>query len=167
MQVSSMSGPVISAINHAPRDFQSHLFEMIYELQCPPSDVWTWISKQHSFEEMRPFLCHLEFNGPGIKPGVLHLHQGPFYLLAGTIGKMKTSAYRDLHYFYGSHILGIKWIRPVRMQCWVAESPKGSTLKVHFESQVRSVIKGPFNFFQKCFWKYFGWNMRRSLRRNR
>ena len=88
--------------------------------------------------------------------GVWTHHHGPFLNACGQNGEMRPMEYRDLHYKYGSYVLSFRFIRPVRLQFFFKEDPKGTLLSVQFDCYVSPFLYRFWDMIMKIFWRGFG-----------
>ncbi|MFK7741385.1 MAG: hypothetical protein AB8H80_13800 [Planctomycetota bacterium] len=153
-----------------PPGLVAHSYEREFALDESQQHVWDWLNDPETFIRGQPWPYFVEFVGGGFEPGVQNTHTGPFLHCCGEIGEVREPEYRDLRYHYGAFVLRMRWIRPTRLQFWIApregdEQELGCTVRVRLDSHCRSWLLGPWNFGHRCFWKFFGWSMRRGLRR--
>lgn len=74
----------------------------------------------------------------GFSEGVLNAHHGPLLNFPGVLTEIQDEKYRDLHYYYGSYALSLRWIRPTRLQFWVEDMLDGGCKVI---GQVDSFVK--------------------------
>ncbi len=163
----------------APPHFAPHAFEATWTIDAPRSAVWAWLNDPATFtQQVWPY--RVEFvpgsgdgGASGFAPGVLNVHHGPFLHVPGTLGEIDdgpdgAGRYRDLHYHYGAFVLTMRWIRPTRLQFWIAETDAGTpdacTLRVRLDSVVRPWIVRPWTVAQRVFWSTFPRSARRGAR---
>lgn len=144
--------------------FVEHAFERRFELAMPRQQVWDWLNDPATFTKGQPWPYFVEFVGGGFEPGVQNTHTGPLLHCCGEIGEVRAPSYRDLRYHYGAYVLAMRWIRPTRLQFWVeAVDERTTAVKVRLDSQCRPWLRGIWTFGHRCFWRFFGWSMRRGV----
>ncbi len=146
---------------------QGHQFVM----QHPREAIWTWLNTPETFTQGQIFPYRVEFVSaeadvpPGFYVGGLNVHHGPFMLFSGTISEMRPLVYRDLQYFYGSHLFDMRLIRPTRLQFWLDDHPSGGIL---LRGQIDSFVWRHFvtiwTFGQRLFWQSFEQFARQSVK---
>ena len=153
------------AVHHpAPENFHPHAFETAFEVAVSHEQAWAWLNRIDTFTRGQPPGYRVEFVGDRFEPGVCTVHHGPFLNFAGVIGEMDAPRYRDLQYFYGSYALGLRLIRPTRLQFWLRETAPGTTeVRLRVDSHVRSWMAGAWSLAQRLFWPGLAWQMRRAL----
>ena len=133
-----MTSTSLIQIDHrAPARFTEHVFERTFEVPIARDRVWAWLDDPRTFIDSQVWPYRVEFVDGGMETGVLNIHHGPGIHFAGVVGPRREGAYRDLHYFYGSYALTMRWIRPTRLQFWLEDAPgEGTSLRVQFDAHV-------------------------------
>lgn len=154
-----------------PPRFEAHHYEAEARSPLARDVVWAWLCAPETFTKGQPPPYRVEFVHPeGGREGTFEIgtpnaHHGPWLIAAGLIGDVRDGAYRDLRYFYGSHVLSMRWIRPVRLQFWLEDTDEGGTLlRWRMDAQVRKGWGGFWSFVQGGFWKAFRWTITRGAR---
>lgn len=159
--------------NQMPPGWAVHVFERRWAVDAPRWAVWAWLNDPKTFtQQIWPF--RVEFlpgsgvdGGSGFAPGVLNAHHGPFLNASGVIAEVDLGddgdgRYRDLRYFYGSFVIGMRFVRPVRLEFWVEDELEdggdGAAVRVRIESYVARWFAGPWSVINRLFWLSFpGW----------
>ena len=145
--------------------FAQHSYERTFEVAAARAEVWAWLNDPETFVRGQPWPYFVEFVGGGFEPGVQNTHTGPLLHCCGVIGEVRAPEYRDLRYHYGAYVLGMRWIRPTRLQFWLDEPKAGSTaVRVRLDSQCRPWIRRLWTLGHRCCWSLFGWSIRRGLK---
>lgn len=155
--------------NALPPGFVEHVFEHGFELDVPRSAAWAWLESPETFTESQTWPFRVEFLAPrsdtsaGFEVGGINIHHGPLMCFAGVLTEIREGEYRDLRYFYGSHLFGLRWIRPTRLEFFVSDAPGGGArVRVRIGSFVRRPLAGTWTWAQGIFWRRFERWMRRS-----
>ena len=144
--------------------FVPHSFARTFEIAARREDVWGWLNDPETFTKGQPWPYFVEFVGGGFEPGVQNTHTGPLLHCCGEIGEVRAPSYRDLRYHYGAYVLGMRWIRPTRLQFWIdADGPERTRVKAQLDSHCRPWLRGIWTLGHRCFWRLFGWSMRRGV----
>jgi hypothetical protein len=156
-----------------PPQFRLSVFERDFTVRAPRPRVFAWFNDPRTFTSGNPFPYRVEFVGsengaqPGFAPGVQTAHHGPLMLFAGEIGEVRSPEYRDLPYYYGSYVLSMRLIRPVRLEFFFTATPAGETVvKLKMTSFVRPVFLPFWSFAQRVFCWVFHWNIRFGVKRH-
>lgn len=67
------------------------------------------------------------------------------------LGKIESN-YRDLQYFYGSYVLSVRWIRPVRLEFFKEKNG----IRLQLKTYVRPWILPFWKTSNAVFWKFAG-----------
>ena len=164
---------------HLPRGWKTHTFTRSWTVDAPREQLWGWLNDRRTFErQLWPW--RVEFidgsgvdGGSGFSPGVLNAHHGPFLNFSGILteidpGPDGRGRYRDLQYFYGAFFLGLRFVRPTRLQFWVSDHPNqpdATTLRVQIDAHVRPAMTGLWTLGQQLFWPAFPRSAARGSRR--
>ena len=155
----------------APRGFRPHSHEMVFEIGAPRARVWGWLEDPHTFTDSQVWPYRVEFvsadpeTPAGFHEGGLNIHHGPFLHLPGTLAEIREGSYRDLRYFYGSHVVSPRWVRPTRLEFWVEDAGDAATrVRLRLSSFVRAPLVRVWSAAQAWFWRRFPRWMSRSLR---
>ncbi|MEM8556638.1 MAG: hypothetical protein AAGG50_02235 [Bacteroidota bacterium] len=144
----------------------------------PRAAVWAWLNDPATFTDGQVPPYRVEFvppfaGGPdGFAPGVLNVHHGPGILFAGVLGAITApapgrTAYRDLRYFYGSHALSMRLVRPTRLQFWADEAaPDTTRVTLQLDALVAGWFVPAWATGQRVFWSGFGETMARQVSRS-
>lgn len=153
----------------APAGFREHTVRREYVLPKSAEDVWAWLNNPETFTKGQIPPWRVEFvsadpqTPAGFHEGGLNVHHGPFTLFAGTMTEIRDGEYRDLQYFYGSHFLSLRLVRPTRLQFWVEKIDEQQTkVTLQLDSLVRGWFAPLWSFGNRCFWKMFGFWIRRQ-----
>lgn len=148
--------------NACPPGFARHAFEHAFRIDAARADVWAWLEDPDTFVRGQIWPFRVEFLSPhpeiapGFVAGGLNIHHGPLLCLAGQLGEIREGAYRCLHYFYGSHVLSLRLVRPTALEVWVDDAPDGGT---HVRLRVSSFVHPRFarlwSLLQRTFWRRF------------
>ena len=150
-------------IQPQPLGFIDHQYDFSFSVNAKPNKVWDWLNNPATFIDNQIWPYKVEFYSPdpstipnGFNEGVLNVHFGPFINFAGVITSIKED-YRDLQYFHGSYALGMRWIRPYRLQFWTEENENGTDtlIKCRINYWVTVSIRPIWDWCQKQFWKTF------------
>lgn len=143
-----------------PPNFRDHQYQKQTRLRFPREIVWNFLNRMETFTKGQPFPFRVEFLGDGelpkFEPGVPNMHHGPLMLFVGEVGEMREPEYRDLQYYYGSHALTLRLIRPARLEFWLEEVSENETeLTLRVDSYVRNGFGWLWTVFQLGFWSTF------------
>jgi len=146
-----------------------HRFDII--TAAPKEQVWTWLNTPETFTEGQIPPYRVEFVSPdpenipaGFHEGVLNVHHGPLLNFAGVLNEIRDGEYRDLHYFYGSYAISLRFIRPTRLQFWVEELEPGITrVRGQVDSYVKPWMYRLWTWGQELFWTLFMHLLRRNV----
>lgn len=170
----------------APDGFVPHTHRQVVTVPRPREAVWRWLNDPATFIDSQIPPWRVEVLEPGsdprfgatgatgapegtqsasagFAPGMLNVHHGPGMLFAGVIAEIRPLEYRDLRYWYGSHAISLRLIRPTRLQFWVDADTAGTRVTVQVDALVRPWLAGPWDLLQSVFWGRFGRWMDRSL----
>lgn len=144
--------------------FVAHEYGRTFDVPAPRQLVWEWLNDPETFTKGQPWPYFVEFVGGGFEPGVQNTHTGPLLHCCGEIGDVRAPTYRDLRYHYGAYVIGMRWIRPTRLQFWLEEvAPTQTRVRVQLDSHCRSWIRGAWTLGHRLFWRLFGVSMRRGV----
>ena len=152
-----------------PPGFDMHSFKFDFTIRESRQDVWNWLNTPETFTETQIPPFRVEFYSPsedipnGFHEGVLNTHHGPMINFSGVLTKVESPSYRDLQYYYGSYAVSIRWIRPYRLQFWLAESGEDTIVTAQIDSYVKPWIRGLWTKAQKLFWSRFPSWARKSV----
>lgn len=150
----------IQTIQAKPTFLKLHSFKRQWLIQKPLNKIWETVNSMKTFSKGQIFPYRVEFTDvdkeASFSSGVWTNHHGPFLNACGQIGEMRPMEYRDLRYNYGSYVLSFRFIRPVRLQFFFKEDPKGTLLSVQFDCYVAPYLYGIWNILMKIFWSGFG-----------
>ncbi len=153
-----------------PPRFLCTVFEWDFTVPASRERVFDWFNDPKTFTSGNPFPYRVEFVGapenpsPGFVSGVQTAHHGPLLLFAGEIGEVRRPEYRDLPYYYGSYVISLRLVRPVRLEFFFSSQSKDVTLvKLKMTSYVRPFFLPFWNFAQRVFCWIFHWNIRFGL----
>jgi len=156
--------------NARPAGHVAHAFEHRFTLDASPAEAWAWLERPETFTESQTWPFRVEFLSPepGVPPGFhvggISIHHGPLMSFAGVLTEIREGEYRDLHYFFGSHLFGLRRIRPTRLEFWVEpDAGGGAEVRVRIGSFVHRALARPWTWAQGIFWRRFERWMRRSL----
>lgn len=156
--------------NARPPGFVDHAYERAFEIDAPREAVWRWLETPETFTESQVWPYRVEFLSddpqvaPGFEVGGINIHHGPGLDLAATLTEIREGEYRDMHYFYGSHVLGLRFLRPTRLRFWVEDAPGGATrVRLRLDSYAHRRLARLWGLAQRIFWSRFPRWMRRSL----
>jgi len=154
----------------APPGFVPHVYERHFSVSAARDRVWAWLEDPDTFVRGQVWPFRVEFVSPdpavppGFHVGGINIHHGPLMCFAGVLTEIREGEYRDLHYFYGSHLLGLRLIRPTRLEFAVADAASGGTdVTLRVTSLVRAGLARPWTLAQRAFWSRFPRWMARSL----
>lgn len=161
-----------------PPGWRVHKFEHAWRVRSPRAAVWAWLNDPETFtKQIWPYW--VEFlpgsgvaGGSGFAPGVLNAHHGPLLNASGIItsvdlGPDGKGRYRDLQYCYGSFVIGMRFVRPRRLEFWIddADTAGESTVRVRLVSDVAPWFAAVWGAINRGFWLSFpGW-MRSGARK--
>lgn len=147
----------------APAGFLPHVVRREYTVNKPKVAVWAWLNDPRTFTDGQVPPWRVEFvsadpgTPPGFHVGGLNVHHGPLTLFAGTMTEIRDGEYRDLQYFYGSHFISLRLVRPTRLQFWVEEiAPAQTRITMQLDSLVRRWFAPVWTFGNRFFWASFG-----------
>lgn len=144
--------------------FVDHEYERTFDVAAAREHVWEWLNDPETFTKGQPWPYFVEFVGGGFEPGVKNTHTGPLLHCCGEVGEVRPPSYRDLRYHYGAYVAGMRWIRPTRLQFWLAEPAPGQTrVRVQLQSHCRPWLRGLWTLGHRFFWGLFGVSMRRGV----
>lgn len=153
----------------APSGFREHSVKKEFILKKTLTQVWDWLNNPETFSRGQIPPWRVEFvsadpeTPPGFHVGGLNVHHGPFTLFAGTMTEIREREYRDLQYFYGSHFLSLRLVRPTRLQFWVEAIEENETkVTLQLDSLVRRWFSPLWSLGNRCFWTMFGAWIRRA-----
>lgn len=156
--------------NARPDGFVEHAFEREFVVDAPRARVWTWLEDPETFTGRQIWPFRVEFLEPrpdvepGFEVGGINIHHGPFLNFAGMLTEIREGEYRDLQYFYGSFLFGLRLIRPTRLEFWVEDVEQERTrVRLRVGSYVRKPLAGIWTFGQRLFWARFARWMTRSV----
>lgn len=155
-----------------PPGFREHRSEGALSSPVGRDQLWAWLCDPDTFRRGQIPPWRVEFVAPeggawgGFETGTPNVHHGPGLVVAGLIGAMRRPEYRDLRYFYGSHALSLRLIRPTRLQFWLEEEGAGTRLRWRLDAQVRRGWGGLWTFVQAIFWRGFRLTVTRGARRH-
>ncbi|MEL6589373.1 MAG: hypothetical protein AAFQ68_04805 [Bacteroidota bacterium] len=142
----------------------THRFEVVSKRSR--DEIWTWLNTPETFTKNQVWPFRVEFVSPeeggkaDFSVGVLNVHHGPLLNFAGVLTEIQEGRYRDLHYYYGSYALSLRWIRPTRLQFWLEDMPDGGCKVIgQVDSFVKPAMAGFWSFAQRFFWGQFRWWM--------
>jgi hypothetical protein len=169
-------GAGLSVRNQPPRGWKQHAFERRWAVKAPRRAVWSWLNDPSTFtRQIWPFRVEfLEGSGvdgaSGFAPGVLNAHHGPLLNACGVITEIDEGAdgdgrYRDLQYYYGSFVIGMRFVRPTRLQFWVEDDAEGAAVRVRIESDVARWFAPMWSLINGFFWLSFPQWMRSGARK--
>lgn len=154
-----------------PPQFTCSVFEKDFEVAANRERVFQWFNDPRTFTSGNPFPYRVEFLGaadnpsPGFTSGVQTAHHGPLLLFAGEIGEVRSPEYRDLPYFYGSYVLSMRLVRPVRLEFFFSAPAADKTVvKLRMTAYVRPFFLPLWKLAQRLFCWIFDWNIRWGLR---
>lgn len=162
---------------HRPPGFVDHVFARSWTVACDRADAWGWLNDPSTFTaQVWPFRVEFvdgsgEGGSSGFSAGVLNVHRGPWLHAAGVITGVDAGAdgrgrSRDLHYFFGSFVVDMGLIRPVRLWFGLEDGPSGGTILTgRLESHVRAWVGPAWTGVQGLFWSGFGGSMEAGVRR--
>lgn len=147
----------------APANFTAHVVRREYLVAKPKDVVWRWLMDPRTFTESQIFPWRVEFvsadpaTPPGFHVGGLNVHHGPGMLFAGTMTEIRDGEYRDLQYFYGSHFVSMRLVRPTRLQFWVESTGDAQTkITLQLDSLVVRWFAPIWSLGNRFFWGSFG-----------
>ncbi|MEL6795843.1 MAG: hypothetical protein AAFO89_03375 [Planctomycetota bacterium] len=164
---------------HAAEGWREHAFEREWLVAASRRSTWRWLNDPETFtRQIWPYKVEfLEGSGEGgasgFAPGVLNAHHGPLLNAAGVItcvdhGEDGDGRYRELLYFYGSFVLGMRCVRPRRLAFWIRDRGEGCAVKVRLESSVSPIMHAPWSVLNRAFWLSFpGWMRSGARKRDR
>jgi len=155
---------------HAVPGFVAHRYRRTFRIPHAPADVWEILHRRDTFTNHQFWPYRVEFTGSAVTPymqeGEENTHHGPGMSFTGIMGKITKPSYRDLHYYYGSYFLTIRWIRPQRLQVWVEDNgAEESSVTMQVDSWVKPWISRSWTFMQGIFWSGFGKWVSKLIRR--
>ncbi len=155
--------PVAGLELPTPHGFVRDVLERTWTIRAPRSAVWAWLCDPATFTESQVPPWRVEFVDPatgrpaGFTPGVLTTHHGPFLHFCGVIGEVDEGHYRDLQYTYGAYAFTLRAFRPVRLEFWLDDAPRGATLlRLRVTTDVRRGLVGLWRGGNRLFWSRFG-----------
>lgn len=146
----------------APSGFVRHEYERSFRISSPRARVWRWLEEPETFVrgQLWPFRVEFVSADPDVPPGFhvggLNIHHGPLMSFAGILTEIREGTYRDLRYFYGSYVIGLRFIRPTRLEFELWDAPDGGTdVTLRVTSFVRRWLAGVWTLGQRAFWSRF------------
>ncbi len=153
----------------APASFTAHRHEFSFVHGAPRERVWAWLNDPGTFtRQVWPY--RVEFVDGGFEEGVLNVHHGPFLCVAGMMTEVDAGPdglgrYRELRYFYGSHVVSLRAVRPLSLEFWVEDAGEGATrITGRLDSLVRPWARGAWGLIQRTFWPSFRFWIRREVK---
>ncbi|MFK7923206.1 MAG: hypothetical protein AB8H47_14680 [Bacteroidia bacterium] len=153
-------------LNAQPTGFITHTHRFEVVSKRSRREIWDWLNTPETFTKNQVWPYKVEFVAPegedtaDFSEGVLNAHHGPLINFSGVLTEIQDQRYRDLHYFYGSYALSLRWIRPTRLQFWVEDMPAGGCKVIgQIDSFVKPSFAGFWSFAQRFFWGQFRWWM--------
>ncbi|MEL7534355.1 MAG: hypothetical protein AAFN10_23820 [Bacteroidota bacterium] len=149
-----------------PQGFVPHTYRFEVDSKRSRREIWQWLNTPETFTKNQVWPFRVEFVAPegsdkaDFSVGVLNAHHGPMLNFSGVLTEIRAEEYRDLHYYYGSYALSLRWIRPTRLQFWLADNPDGGCKVIgQVDSFVKPAFSGFWSFAQRFFWGQFRWWM--------
>lgn len=156
----------------APKGFVRHAVTRQWQTSHSREAVWAWLNAPKTFSKGQLPPWRVEFvsaepdTPAGFHIGGLNMHHGPLTLFAGTMTDIRENEYRDLQYFYGSHFISVRLVRPTRLQFWLEDADNGGTLvRLQLDSLVHRWFQWQWTLGNTFFWLGFGRMLKRLKRR--
>lgn len=144
------------------KNFEIDVFEKELYINKPRETVFRFFCSTTTFVKFQLPPYRAEFTSPHpdktniFETGVQTLHHGPLMCFAGIIGEIKLPQYRDLQYYYGSYVISLRLVRPLRFEMWFEEVNTHRTLiKFKINWQVRKGFKSVWKLLQNIFFFQF------------
>jgi hypothetical protein len=168
LQPTGRPDPTPAVPQGAPANFVEHHHEFSFVHNAPRPAVWAWLNDPDTFtRQVWPY--RVEFVRGGFEEGGLNVHHGPFLCVAGMMtlvdpGDDGNGRCRELRYFYGSHVIGLRAIRPTALTFWVEDAGSGTKITGRLDSLVHPWMRGPWSLIQRTFWPSFRFWIRREVK---
>ncbi len=160
-----------------PAGWKDVVFTRSWTFRHDRAACWGWLQDPRTFtRQVWPFRVEFVegtgvYGGGGFEVGTLNVHHGPLLNAAGVItmvndGEDGQGKRRDLHYTYGSFVIGMRFARPTLLRFDVADAVGGGTVvSVRLESFAAGWFAKVWEVGLRSFWGLFGWSMDRGVRK--